>query len=1349
MGTLGGRTLQRVRVAAAAAFVTLGGLGSAGVSAEVSVSAGVAGYTYPIKVPPGIGGMAPQLALSYSSGGGQGIAGFGWSLSGLSAVTRCPTTYAIDGVRRGIRLTTADRFCWDGKRLIQTDVNGTPTDQSTYGQDATEYRTETDGIARIRAYGAAGGNAANGPQYFKVWTKAGQILTFGNTIDSRTIGQGGTQVGAWLINRVADTVGNYMDFYYDNNTVSFGSGTTSGPVPGTETTLREIRYTGNGSQTPSNSVYFEYGDGTNYSGVRPDSSESYTMTTKMVNTKLLMRISTFVGGPGTTAVKRYQLLYAQSPNSKRSRLTGVSECNAAYTACLPATQFTYSDGPSPAGFTAAPGLNFGVGQLKTNDGNYGVLLGDFNGDGRTDVLRYSNFDPTQNRVLVSNVDARNGSYAFTPQVVLQNETLFSFCNSSFVADMNGDGITDLVNLSAPVSQYDSSGKPLQCGAYTGKLYLASGGQFQAPITLNVPLLRKPYRVTVTGGATPIYHGTGDNFYFGDYNGDGLPDILTTHVVADSESGQPIVSNSLYRNNNDGTFTAVPTNISDANLFSDPRDQMDVMRDLNRDGLADFCNKGQMYISDGNGNFTATGPGTCGDWNQLALDANGDRNADFIFATDNSLNSTLLIGRGDGTVFTQDPAVANIDRALIDLNATPSFGIQIADVNGDGNSDLVYWNNSAQNALFISNGRGGFSVQPAFTGVQLKAGDGSADFLIGDFSGLGAAEFLLMSSTGAAQILARPAAASGNSYGPQADLLTVVTLPTGGVTELAYGSLAEPTGVYSLDRSAGPGYPDTLVQPPMPVVERISKDVGAGSARVTGEFRYANLRANLQGRGVTGFQRVLSTAQGAETANSSSNYITAVTDYRQDHPFIGMPTRLQSFAGTKFNTMTGKIKDITTVYCDRIVKADTSCPETATIAAALVPRKPYAYQSQEQAWDLNGVALPTSTTTNAMDDWLNATQITASITGDYAGTGSRTYSKVTTNTYLAANTTADNWLLGRLTRATVASTTPDDPVADMLATGPGTAAYASNTQGTAPSALSVTLPSGTLSATSAPGTVSASTTATASGGFSPYTFSWTRLTGSVIAIGSPSSASSSFSTTLSSPGQSVSEQFKVTATDSAGSTATATLTVTLSTPAAPPVVASVSPSAVTGSLNNPGTGTASATASASGGTPPFTYSWSRLTGSRISVSGGQNATFSASLGWSENFTESFRMTATDSLGTVGTKDVAVTFTTPAAMSVWADTSDVNTPSWIQSSCAHPSGGTGGYTYSWSKLSGPSTINITSGATSQCASIAGSSTTALCWASATFQVTVTDSGGNQTSATSVMGVWGRNPNSDLCQ
>jgi hypothetical protein len=163
---------------------------------------GAATYSIPIQVPPGIARIEPKLSLNYNSQAGNGLLGMGWSLGGLSAIEHCPRTMAQDGVRGAVNYDSNDRFCLDGQRLVA--VSG------AYGADGTEYRTEIDSFAKIVSYDAAG----NGPAWFKVWTKSGQVMeygnTYGNTSESRIEVQGKTTVRVWALNKLQDTKGNYL-----------------------------------------------------------------------------------------------------------------------------------------------------------------------------------------------------------------------------------------------------------------------------------------------------------------------------------------------------------------------------------------------------------------------------------------------------------------------------------------------------------------------------------------------------------------------------------------------------------------------------------------------------------------------------------------------------------------------------------------------------------------------------------------------------------------------------------------------------------------------------------------------------------------------------------------------------------------------------------------------------------------------------------------------------------------------------------------------------------------------------------------------------------------------------------
>ena len=84
---------------------------------------GAATYAIPITVSPGTAGMEPQLALAYSSMGQAGPLGMGWTLSGLSSISRTKATLAQDGFIDGVDFDVSDRFILDGQRLMV--VSGT------------------------------------------------------------------------------------------------------------------------------------------------------------------------------------------------------------------------------------------------------------------------------------------------------------------------------------------------------------------------------------------------------------------------------------------------------------------------------------------------------------------------------------------------------------------------------------------------------------------------------------------------------------------------------------------------------------------------------------------------------------------------------------------------------------------------------------------------------------------------------------------------------------------------------------------------------------------------------------------------------------------------------------------------------------------------------------------------------------------------------------------------------------------------------------------------------------------------------------------------------------------------
>jgi RHS repeat-associated protein len=189
---------------------------------------GAATYTIPIEVVPGTQGIQPNLSIVYNSFSGMGLLGMKWNLGGLSAITRCGQTPYYDGAGNitAIQFTHADRFMLDGERLI------------SLGNDT--YATEIENFTRIVLHGGT-----TNPTHFIAYTDDGTIIEYGNTSNSKQImTYPSTSVLSWQINKITDFNGNEMTFIYYNS------------LNDNEINIQEIRYTGNSSNSAR--VTFNY-----------------------------------------------------------------------------------------------------------------------------------------------------------------------------------------------------------------------------------------------------------------------------------------------------------------------------------------------------------------------------------------------------------------------------------------------------------------------------------------------------------------------------------------------------------------------------------------------------------------------------------------------------------------------------------------------------------------------------------------------------------------------------------------------------------------------------------------------------------------------------------------------------------------------------------------------------------------------------------------------------------------------------------------------------------------------------------------------------------------------------------
>ncbi len=110
---------------------------------------GAAIFNIPLRVPAGRNGIEPTLSLTYHSRSGDGLVGNGWSLAGLSMITRCARNLLLDGETNDVQFTEDDAFCLDGDRLIEAPPGG------FWG--GGQYRRWRNGFERISLEGGAPG----------------------------------------------------------------------------------------------------------------------------------------------------------------------------------------------------------------------------------------------------------------------------------------------------------------------------------------------------------------------------------------------------------------------------------------------------------------------------------------------------------------------------------------------------------------------------------------------------------------------------------------------------------------------------------------------------------------------------------------------------------------------------------------------------------------------------------------------------------------------------------------------------------------------------------------------------------------------------------------------------------------------------------------------------------------------------------------------------------------------------------------------------------------------------------------------------------------------------------------
>ena len=790
----------------------IGGSGGAG-------GLGGATYTIPIRVPEGLGGLQPSVAVTYNSQGGNGLLGWCWDLQGVSSIARVGTTHYHDGKTSGVDFDD-DRFALDGQRLVCV--------RGTYGANEAEYRTEIDGMAKIVSYTC---DTTSGPAYFKVWLPNGNVAFYGNTTDSRIGLQQRNDVCLWLLNRVEDRNGNYMEYVYIRG--------------GDNYALKDIRYGGNNAAgiSCSYTVSFSY-------SFKDDPEVSFIGDNAFSPKRKLDAIQVF---HGDYQLYGYWFEYYSPDFSNGYYYTRLHQIHfdcgeEAYNPTV--IQWGQNDYGS-CGSSQNHTIDVSGGNPSDFSGKV-KFTGDFNGDGFTDfILYYPNLNGHKKAVFFINKGVNNnGTLTFSQ--LSSNITLDNDIDWIYTPDINGDGLDDIV-LSSRDRTFIGKDR-LNITAYLSYVDYDGGYSF--------------YQASQTFGEFRIKKKYHESLLTGDFLGEGKQSFLLQECE-DSKA----VPRLFY-------ITCSNDTLSAQQLPQDMVLDADKMFacDFNGDGLSEIYFMNEDNVATGLLRMRHSGSGfsyetvnnnMLSPWHQIFLgDFNGDGKPDLLTYVED--------GNGDGSwhlnyfkesrmkwpAFDMDEQVVGIGNpgthgySLKYLSDPDYKFITVGDFNGDGKADVAVRTENDQMKFLYGpvrnvNGQGQFaSSQTVGLGTMGMVNVSNQTICTGNFLGQENLSVFSSSTLHALNPLS-------NRYS-----VTSVTDGMGNRTEFEYD--------YLMPKPSGTSDTDFYIRTPQTSVEQLcemftlslpmkgmskmtTSNIYCQSPVAEETYRYRDALVHKRGRGFLGFK----------------------------------------------------------------------------------------------------------------------------------------------------------------------------------------------------------------------------------------------------------------------------------------------------------------------------------------------------------------------------------------------------------------------------------------------------------------------------------------------------------------